>query len=112
MLGALRPCATTTLFVVTSLVVCTFFDSKEVHLTRDGHWTNLWCVGLWRLGGAWPQAPLTMQGRPICHTLPVMSVKLVSAPDVCSNVDTYSLTHLLTYSLTDSGIQCSYTFSP
>ena len=28
-----------------------------------------------------------MQGRPICHTLPVMRVKLVSGPDMCLNFD-------------------------
>ena len=42
----------------------------------------LWCVGLCRLGVAEPQGPLTMQGRPICHTLPVMRVNLVSGPDM------------------------------
>ena len=28
-----------------------------------------------------------MQGRPICHTLPVMRDKLVSDPAMCSNFD-------------------------
>ena len=31
--------------------------------------------------------PLTTQGGPNCHTLPVMRVKLVSDPDVCSDFD-------------------------
>ena len=31
--------------------------------------------------------PLTLQEKPICHTLPVMRVQLVPGPDMCSNFD-------------------------
>ena len=73
-----------------------WFADKRVHQQCRGEPTirgwgaisvpSLFHGGKFRCSGF--HMPPAMQGRPICHSLPVMRVKLVSGPDVCSNVDT------------------------